>query len=197
MKNGNQRALAGHEFARIDVPKPIGDRLLTPDEAVRKRGRKRISESRGTEIRARLVEWKQIAEASRPSLRALAAELGVSHQLLSFYLRHWDRWQAKEYLRNAKDISAGAKAENRTLTGEDQAQIVAYTRAYLQSEANSMIVDMLTALRKAAKRGKLSRQQLRVAKLIADRGYGKEIQEIIGASDFGDCETEVLESGKC
>jgi excisionase family DNA binding protein len=46
------------------------------------RGRKPKPDSRGTEIRARLAQWKRMLESSRPSLRALARELGTSHQLL-------------------------------------------------------------------------------------------------------------------
>jgi hypothetical protein len=52
-----------------------------------KAGRKRISDSRAVEIRAALVTRSQVPEPERKSLRALAAELGTSHQLLSFYLR--------------------------------------------------------------------------------------------------------------
>lgn len=139
-------------------------------------GRKPASESRATEIRARLVEWKQIPEPIRISLRALAAEIGTSHQLLSFYLRRWDKWQAKEYQRNANDICARAKAEKRSMTEDEQAQVVAYSRAYIQL---TIPFDILTALRKEARRGKLSRQHLRLAKLLADRGYGREIEEIL------------------
>src|SRR5216684_3469563 len=118
MKNGKHKAGVRHKSARKDAPKPIGDRLLTLREAARKRGRKRISESRATEIRTRLVEWKQIPGPIRISLRALAAEMGTSHQLLSFYLRRWDKWQAKECQRSANDICARAEAEKRTITGE-------------------------------------------------------------------------------
>lgn len=50
------------------------------------RGRKPAHESRATEFRRKLIEWKQTPESSRPSLRALARELGTSHQLLTFYL---------------------------------------------------------------------------------------------------------------
>ena len=54
---------------------------------VRPRGRKLASQSRATEFRLRLRKWKKTPEARRVSLRALAAKLGTSHQLLSFYLR--------------------------------------------------------------------------------------------------------------
>jgi hypothetical protein len=149
--------------------------------AARKRGRKRISESRATEIRARLAEWKQIPEPIRISLRALAAEMGTSHQLLAFYLRRWDMWQAKEYQRSANDICTRAEAEKRTLTASEQAQVVAYTRASLQSMINSVVPDMLTMLRREARRGKLSRQHLRLAKILARKGYGREVERIFSS----------------
>jgi hypothetical protein len=49
-------------------------------------GRKTEQESRATEFRQRLMAWKQTPESQRPSLRALARELGTSHQLLKHYL---------------------------------------------------------------------------------------------------------------
>jgi hypothetical protein len=145
-------------------------------------GRKPACQSRAPEIRARLIAWKQTPEGRRSSLRALAAQIGTSHQLLSFYLRQWDKWQAKEFQRIANDIRARAEAEERTMTSEERAQVVAYTRASVQSMINSVVPDILTALRKEARRGKLSRQQLRLAKLLARKGYGREIQEILAAS---------------
>jgi|SRR5579863_968498 len=45
------------------------------------RGRKPAYESRAAEFRQRLMVWKGTAESSRPSLRALAVELGTSHQI--------------------------------------------------------------------------------------------------------------------
>lgn len=51
------------------------------------RGRKPKWESRALEFYGRLARWKQSPESSRPSLRALARELGTSHQLLSHYLK--------------------------------------------------------------------------------------------------------------
>jgi hypothetical protein len=58
-----------------------------------KRGRKPANESRTVEIRARLTEWKQTPAPFRNSLRALAAEMGTSHQLLSFYLSRLEERQ--------------------------------------------------------------------------------------------------------
>jgi hypothetical protein len=159
---------------------PIGDRPPALPEAARKRGRKRISESRATEIRTRLVEWKQTPEASRSSLRALAAEIGTSHQLLSFYLRRWDKWQAKEYQRNANEIRARAEAEKRSMTEDEQAQVVAYTRAALVREIEAGVRDMLRRIR--SKRGEMSRQELRFVRLLARKGYA-EAKEMLGQSD--------------
>jgi hypothetical protein len=68
-----------------------------------KRGRRPVGESRAPEIRARLIEWKQTPESFRNSLRALAAEMGTSHQLLSFYLQRLEEWQGTEYERQGKN----------------------------------------------------------------------------------------------
>lgn len=59
-------------------------------------GRRRAQESRGTEFRRKLIEWKQTPDSSRPSLRAVARELGTSHQLLAFYLEGLEKRQAEE-----------------------------------------------------------------------------------------------------
>lgn len=93
------------------------------------RGRKRAGESRAAEIRARLTAWKQTPEQGRISLRTLAAELGTSHQLLSSYLRGWDKWQMKECLRKAREICDRAKAERRSLTAAEEASVATYERA--------------------------------------------------------------------
>jgi hypothetical protein len=61
-----------------------------------KRGRLPGGESRSLEIRLRLAKWKQVPEEQRMSLRALAAELGTSHQLLCSYLRTLDEWLDRE-----------------------------------------------------------------------------------------------------
>jgi hypothetical protein len=91
------------EAASIAPPAPISSGPIVPAEEqsqatanscqhdaggqARKRGRKPASESHAAEIRARLSAWKQVPETQRMSLRALAAEMRVSHQLLSFHLR--------------------------------------------------------------------------------------------------------------
>ncbi len=106
-----------------------------------KRGRKAASESRAAEIRGRLLAWKQTPEAQRISLRALAAQMGTSHQLLSFYLRGWDDWQRKEYRRQAKEIRARVKAERRPMTPEEEARAAALDRAGFHSLIDSVVID--------------------------------------------------------
>jgi hypothetical protein len=136
------------------------------------RGRKPATESRAAEIRARLIVWKQTPESSRSSLRALAAEIGTSHQLLSFYLRRLDRWQgkeqAKEYERRANDIRTRARVEQRPMTGQEHAQVEAYTRAFFRSWFDPVLRDKLTTLRKMGSRRKLSRVEQMIAKLCGD-----------------------------
>jgi hypothetical protein len=53
------------------------------------RGRRPAARSRSSEIREKLAAWKQTPESSRPTLRALAQELGTSHQLLGHFLKNW------------------------------------------------------------------------------------------------------------
>jgi hypothetical protein len=130
-----------------------------PEEATRKRGRKRISESRAAEIRARLVEWKQIPETIRISLRALAAEIGTSHQLLSFYLQGLNQWQAnersKEYRSRAKAIRDRAAAENRSMSDFEVQQEWAYQQEAGRWMADSLLDKLFRSLEGDAKRGQL------------------------------------------
>jgi hypothetical protein len=73
----------------------------------------------------------------RPSLRALARELGSSHQLLNHYLKGLEEWQYQERFRQAikalKGISARAQAENRFLTPWEQQQFRALAREALRA----------------------------------------------------------------
>src|SRR5438094_5272847 len=77
------------------------------------KGRKRKEESRATVFRQQLTESKQTPKALRPSLRALARDLGTTHQLLSHYLAGIDKWRWKAELERFR---AQAKAKNSTLT---------------------------------------------------------------------------------
>lgn len=122
----------------------------------RSRGRKTTYESRAPEFRRRLVQWKQMPESLRPSLRALAREIGTSHQMLTYYLRSLDRWQAEE---RAKRIRARAKEEGRQMT--------------LRECGDAIIVPCLLGqieeLRQAAKRGPLHRDEIKMARLLAQQ----------------------------
>jgi len=136
-----------------------------------KRGRRTASESRAAEIRARLLAWKQTPEPQRISLRALAAEIGTSHQLLSFYLKRLGKWQGEEYRRKANDLRARAKAENRYMTPGEEAQMIAYERAGFRSMIDSVLADTLRRLQVDAKAGRLSKGQIKMVNLFARRGY--------------------------
>jgi hypothetical protein len=105
------------------------------------RGRKPRQESRAIEFRRKLIEWKQTAESSRPPLRALARELGTSHQLLTFYLKGLDKWQGEEYRRQAREIRARASDEGRPLTQWETQQARHYDRAGLSAMVTPILLD--------------------------------------------------------
>jgi hypothetical protein len=182
MKNGNNKAGAGQKCASKDAPIPIGGRSPTLREAARKRGRKRVGESRASEIRTRLVEWKLIPEPVRISLRALAVEIGTSHQLLSFYLRGLNRWQAWEYRRKANDIRARAEGEGRAMTNAEQAQALACDKrgVYLIDEAlDDILSQTVSSCLIEVKRGtKLPPSMLSVMRTLARKG-DRKAQEVV------------------
>jgi hypothetical protein len=129
--------------------------------------RKHAQESRATEFRRRLIEWKRIPETSRPSLRALAYELGTSHQLLGHYLKRWDQWQGKEYLRQAREIRARANAENRSLTPLEEQQAHACARAGVSALVHSLLLDDIKRMNKDSERRPLVWQEIKALKLFA------------------------------
>jgi hypothetical protein len=150
-----------------------------------RQGRKPASESRAAEIRARLVAWKQIPEARRISLRALAVEIGTSHQLLSFYLRRWDKWRSKEYRRKAKEIHVRAEAENRCLTQWEEAQADSYEKAAFQATIDFVLESAGKKMLKeiqgdVSAHRTLSKNQLKVLLLLARYG-NPSAQEILRA----------------
>jgi len=131
------------------------------------RGRKPAAESRGSEFRARLAEWMRKPEFSRPSLRALARELGTSHQLLSFYLKNLHKWQSKQYWRQAKAIRARANAEGRDLTQQEEQQFYAYNRAAMRSMVGPMLLDTIERIKVETERRPLCRQEIKILKILA------------------------------
>jgi len=119
-------------------------------------GRPPAYESRAAEFRRRLIVWKQTPESMRPSLRALAGELGTSHQILVYHLNRLDRWQAQE---RAKRI----RAEGRP-----------FTAALVEVGA-----DTLWRIKQEARRGPLNGHQVKILKLFAKQGFSgaREILE--------------------
>jgi hypothetical protein len=135
------------------------------------RGRKLVGESRAAELRQRLISWKAIPESSRPSLRALAHELGTSHQLLKHYLDGLEKWQSLEYLREAIAIRSRAIAEDRPITQWEEQRANNLTRAGASAFAGSMLRDCLERLMRDAKYGPLHPAQFKTVKFLAKQGF--------------------------
>jgi hypothetical protein len=147
---------------------------IQPDRACGKRGRKPAGESRATEIRTRLRVWKQAPAPQRISLRALAVELGTSHQLLSVYLKGLDDWQKKDYQRKAEAIRDLARAENRYLAPSEQLQIVSLERAAFHCMIDSVLTSTLKRYEaeiQERKRPNLNRHELKLVRMLAERGF--------------------------
>jgi hypothetical protein len=154
------KALETNETATMEFPSKVG--------------RKHLEESRANEIRARLAEWKRLPESSRPSLRALAKELGTSHQLLSHYLQGWEKWQAGEYQRQAKELRKRARAETRPwVTDELFRQAEAYDQAAFRSTIEYPLGKLFSKLQRDPKARSLNRAQLRILRFLASRGIAK------------------------
>jgi len=142
--------------------------MKTPQKGSRPgSGRKPAQESRATEFRRTLMAWKQTPESSRPSLRALARELGTSHQLLTFYLKGLGKWQGKEYLRQAEEIRARATAENRFLTPWEEQQAHACDRAGVGIMVHFMLLDQIERMKKGSERRPLCWQEIKALTIFA------------------------------
>ncbi len=137
------------------------------------KGRKSKQDSRADEIRAILMEWKEQPEPARPSLRALASELGTSHQLMSHYLEGLDKWQMKKYFRLAEEIRARAEAENRLLTSWEEQQSLEYGRAGVGMIAICAIESAVKQLERDAKKNKLTPKQIKMLGNMASKGHEK------------------------
>jgi hypothetical protein len=126
----------------------------------------------------KLLAWNQTPKPQRVSLRALATQIGTSHQLLSFHLRRLDKWQSKEYKKKAEEIRARSGAENRPMTQEEERQHAAYRRASLAALIDSVLSGMLRKLRRQIRHGTLSRGYVGIAKVLARRGH-REAEDIL------------------
>jgi hypothetical protein len=142
-----------------ELQKPIGD---VPKL---KHGRKFKGESRSTEFRQTLIEWRQIPAAARLSLRALARQLGTSHQLLQHYLDGLEEWEWQERRRKAKEeseeIRARAKAEGREMTRWECVRTV----------VDPALLDTLMEIRRDAQHGPLHRTQFQILRLLVKQGF--------------------------
>jgi hypothetical protein len=147
-----------------------------------RRGRKRKQESRSVEFRQRLIVWKQTPESSRPSLRALACELGTSHQLLSNLLVGLEKWQEEERYREAKNrsknIRSRAENEKRPLSQLEEQQIRAADRASAQALLGSILLNEIDSIKREAKRGGLNSHHIEMLKVFAPKGWS-EAQELL------------------
>lgn len=144
--------------------------IVDPVSQRPKRGRKPIGESQASAIRTRLVSWRQMPETSRISLRALASELGTSHQLLTFYLKGLDKWQTAEYQRRAKAIRDRARAEDRYMTPRERSQEISLGRSALVCMMDEILAPTLKQLEVDAKAGALPKQALKMVVFLARRG---------------------------
>lgn len=131
------------------------------------RGRKPKQESRGDELRAKLAVWRQTSQSARPSLRTLARDLGVSHQLLSSYLQHWDDWQRKEYKRKAKEIRASARNENREMTAAEESQARALEAAAFDCIIRAALQGSIKELSRDARVGKFTPERMGIVQFEA------------------------------
>jgi len=152
------------------------------------KGRKSKQDSRADEIRAELAEWNQQPESTRPSLRALARELGTSHQLVNHYLAGLDEWQAKrqceEYRRLKDEIEAREKAEHRWCTPQEDPRVCIYGRKWL---AQMFVVAREEALSHWRRQKKnLTTKQIKTLGELASRGHkgARKMLESMGKAEM-------------
>lgn len=149
----------------IEHPSRIGSDSYKNTDPVT--GRKPAGESRATEFRRKLVAWNQTPESRRPSLRALARDLGTSHQLLSFFLKDLGKWQGEEYWRHARDIRDRAIAEGRSPTQWEEQQILAHNRAAVRATVGAMLLDTIERIKHESENRPLVWKEIRTLKILA------------------------------
>jgi len=134
-------------------------------------GRKPKQASRSADLRQRLTAWKQTPESMRPSLRALALDLGTSHQLLRHYLTGLEKWLYGERYRTAKkqieEIRARARAEGRLMTQWEEQQVRAYDSVAIDAMLAPVLLDAIERIKQQSKRSPLCWQQIRTLKIFA------------------------------
>ena len=132
----------------------------------RRKGRKPAHESPAAAICERLESWRRAPEAQKPSLRALAQELGTSHQLLSFHVRRLTKRQEKEYRVKAQEI----RSKGLVMTYADEQQAFAYDRAALQALLHDVLELIFQKIEARTKVGDLCPYELEVVSVAVRRG---------------------------
>jgi hypothetical protein len=145
-------------------------KLENKSEIQSRPGRRPANQSRAAELRAGLAAWMRIPENKRISLRGLAKQLGTSHQLLNSYLRSWDRWQMKEYEREAKEIRASADAEGRAMTPGEEQRVRVCTSQASRWMFSALLNDEYRKLWRQARRGKLTAGEVKMLTYFGRRG---------------------------
>lgn len=163
-------------------------------------GRKPKKESRAAELRQRLGAWKRMPESVRPSLRALAREIGTSHQLLEHYLEGLEIWQAreyerrgaKEYKRKRDEILAGATVEARSMTEWEEEQAGTCREKQWRAELSASFINRLWKIKQAAQRGPLEWHQVQILKTYAKYRYpgAEELLQKHGSRALSRAESE-------
>jgi hypothetical protein len=147
-------------------------------------GRKPSSGSRAEEFRQRLSAWKRNV-VSRPSLRALARELGTSHQLLSHYLKTRLKWEARDCRRRAAQIRGHALVEQRSLTPSEGLEATECDRVALRAMVTYSIESLFNQLLKQVKAGRSpSKSEMRFIRIAARNGVDSaaKILDLCGIS---------------
>jgi hypothetical protein len=136
-----------------------------PLQKQRGAGRKPKENSRATELRQALIEWKRIPEDSRVSLRCLAAQLRTSHQLLAHYLEGLNDWyerrqyeaRKRQALERAQQIEAAVAREGRHMN----------MREAFDSVMTPAFIDQVEKMRQDFRLGPLSKHQIAMLKIYA------------------------------
>jgi hypothetical protein len=121
----------------------------------------------------KLLAWKQTPEPHKISLRALARELGTSHQLLASYLKGLKDWQAKDFQRRPKANRERARAEHGGTTAVEEQQAVALERAGWRLTLESVLDSTYKRYEKEFREmqpGALTGAKLRLIKTLARHG---------------------------
>jgi hypothetical protein len=140
---------------------------------------------RPDEIKARLVAWQETPESERPSLRGLAAEMGVSHQLLSHHLKGLEHWRIEqrrlELKRERESMWERVNGEHRLPTEDEYARITGILREEVQ-----LVVTPLAwkAIERSAQSGKLSKRGVKWLQARARAGDPRA-QEIVDRLHLG------------